>query len=431
MANDSVFDTRYARFVYERRRAGDDAQTIRSQALPLLIESVESGELSILDSPNSPVSRAIMRHHSAIKFEMNSNWVLSPQDWCCPCCKRSKLQISRVGQHGQILAKSVVHHDHMDRALRTAFNAQFVAAGTDIEQVDGLELIRRISSAFSAYDEILVCEDCNNADTNAKRLFQLPDVFSFSIGQIATFISVADHLPHRLDQQKIEIAWGAAEPAYGLRMRIVDAVAHAAATDRHWYEPNGKVQERLPMLGSNGLLDPFVLKLFTTDEISDALGAKTAVSTPNMSKWRTEPKRKSKALPKNYLALLLSDQFSAMHWNKVEADWICPICRRKKEELVYVEDKGNVALHLHQVRTKNEAWQNISWICNHCSSVLMSLKWELQTHVGKIAGSYDFVEPHELRKIIIARPHSRHAVDAQLAHTLVTSILNDGRARTA
>jgi rubredoxin len=427
MWNDSLFFSRYARWMREQNNAGVDRETIRTEGLKLLVECVDHGEITCLDSCNSPVSRVIKEHHRATVFEMNSNWVSSPQDWRCPCCGRSKLQISRVGQHGQILAKSVVHHDHMGEVLRQAFNIQFVAAGTNLEQVDGLELVRRMSLAFAAYDEVLVCEDCNNADAHAKRLVEIPRDFSFSIGQIRTFIAARDHQPHVIDAEKVRRAWIAAEAAYKLRMRIVAAVAKAAATDRHWYEPNGKPCERYPVLGSEGRQDPCILDWFSTNTVVDALGAKTKVSAPNMRKWRTVTKKPSKTLPANYLALLLSDHFSALRWNMVEDNWRCPTCRRAKHEVVYIEKKGNVSMHLHEITSRAAAWNQVGLICNHCSSTLMSLKWELATYTDEALGIYDIVTPAELTPIIIPRAHSPHAIEPQRAEALVQTILSEGR----
>jgi hypothetical protein len=100
-----------------------------------------------------------------------------------------------------ILAKCVIHYDHMGDVVEEAFNAEFVAAGTDTEQVEGRKLIDHMRSAFAAYDAVLVCEDCNNADTAAKKVLAVPREFSFSISQIRGFIQVKNHQPHSINFQ--------------------------------------------------------------------------------------------------------------------------------------------------------------------------------------------------------------------------------------
>lgn len=429
MSNGSLLFTRYGDWIREQTEARTPREIIRANGLKLLVECIDKGEISRLDSCNSPISRAIMKHHGATVFEMNSNWALSPQDWRCPCCRRSKLEISRVGQHGQILAKSVAHHDHMGEVLRRAFNDQFVASGMALEQVDGLELVRRMSLAFSAYDEILICEDCNNADANAKRMHDIPKDFSFSIGQICSFITVRNHQAHSIDVENAYQAWLAAEKAYLLRMRIVAAVAKAAATDRHWYEPNGKLQERYPVLGCDGRYDPCLFDWFATTEVLDALGAKTKVSKPNLRKWRTDPKPPGKPLPSNYLALLLSDSSHARRWNGLAHDWSCPVCLRSKHDLVYIEKKGNISWHLHQLPKHAGNWGGNGFICNHCFSTLMSLKSEIATYANESFIIYDIVTPAEVANIIIPRPHSLHAIKAGNADFLVKAIFSEERLR--
>ena len=84
---------------------------LRKEAMAALVESVKTGDITSLDGVESPLSERIRARHGVTDFEMNSNWVGSSQDWICPCCGRSKFQVSRVGKKGQILAKLVVHHD--------------------------------------------------------------------------------------------------------------------------------------------------------------------------------------------------------------------------------------------------------------------------------------------------------------------------------
>lgn len=141
----SAYYSRFGNWSIAHQRKNGSPDEEYQEGLRLLVECVDSGEITSLDSQNSPVAQAIQAIHGNRPFEMNSNWIGSPQGWACPCCKRSKVQISRVGKKGQILAKLVIHHDHMEDVLEEYFNAAFVAAGTTSEQVEGKKLIDNMS----------------------------------------------------------------------------------------------------------------------------------------------------------------------------------------------------------------------------------------------------------------------------------------------
>lgn len=390
------------------------------EGLQLLVECVNSGEINNLDSQNSPVACEIVAIHGDRRFEMNSNWVGSPQGWVCPCCKRTKVQISRIGKKGQILAKSVIHHDHMEDVLEEAFNAAFVDAGTSIEQVDGKKLIDNMSSAFGAYEAVLVCEDCNNADTLAKKVLAIPREFSFSIGQIREFIKPRDHQPHLIDESQAQAAWEAAKSAFVLRMRIIKAVAKAAATDAHWFEPHPQKFEPIPVYGYGNQRIAVISNWFSSDVVINALGMQTRVSKPNVSRWRDGSVKKSRALPVNFLALLKSVEYKATNWDSFPDDWCCPICHRSKTQIVYVGDKGEIRFH---VPATGKAWRDTPRICTHCFKVLIALKTEVKEHVGDFQDSYSFVSPSELAAIIHPRPHADHRVLTTEAKTLLNQIV--------
>lgn len=420
MWSDSVYYSRFGDWSKNRQPPAGVRTDEYHEGLRVLVECVDSGEITCLDSQNSPIAREILARHGERRFEMNSNWVGSPQDWACPCCGRTKFQISRVGKKEQILAKCVIHHDHMGDVLEEAFNAEFVAAGTDIEQVDGLKLIERMSSAFAAYDAVLVCEDCNNADTAAKKLLEIPREFSFSIGQIRKFIQVRNHQPHTISQGEAQEAWEAAKAAFVLRMRIIKAVAKAAATDTHWFERYPPMFDPIPVYGHDSRRLPRISQWFSSEALMDALGMQTRVSQANVSRWRDGPTRAGKPLPVNYLAMLRSVEYMAKNWDSLPEDWCCPICKRSKSEIVYIGDQGKVRF---MVVTTGKAWLHVPKICSHCSKVHMALKTEVKSHLGDFRESYMFVSPNELATIILPRPHADHRIRPIEAKALIAKIL--------
>lgn len=397
---------------------------LRSEALAALVESIRAGDVTSLDGAESPLSKRIAAHHGAAEFEMNSNWVGTPQTWECPCCARSKFQISRIGKKGQVLAKLVVHHDHMGEAMKAAFHSAFEAAGTNVEQVNGLKLVEHMGRAFAAYEEVLVCEDCNNADAEAKKIADSPPYFSFSLGQIRRFIIAGEQRPHQIDGAQARLAWQEARAAYELRMKLITAVARAAATDAHWYEPHARTAEPIPVFGISRIgVEQEISQWVSPEPLLKALGASRKISTPNLSRWRQNTQKPGKAPPENYLAMLRSEESHGRSWDSLPEDWCCPICQRKKHELVYVGERGKVIFAI-KLATGRGSWVAFKKICNHCESTLMSLKREGVEIAGKqTRDSYSFVEPEELSSIISARPHSAHVIDRTKAENLLELVI--------
>ncbi|MCK9215425.1 MAG: hypothetical protein M0P52_13415 [Rhodoferax sp.] len=397
---------------------------LRKEAMAVIVESVKAGDITSLDGAESPLSERIRAQHRATDFEMNSNWVGSSQDWICPCCGRSKFQVSRVGKKGQILVKLVIHHDHMGEAMKEAFHSAFEAAGTRVEQIDGWRLVERMGDAFAAHAEVLVCEDCNNADTEAKKLTGSPPYFSFTVGQIRRLIHSADHRPHLVEPVRAQEVWAEAEPAYKLRMRLIRAVAQAAATDAHWYEPHARTVEPIPVLGfARRSVESEITRWAYAEPLLRTLGANTKVSAPNLARWRQVAQKPGKQPPENYLAMLRTEESYGRSWEVLPEDWCCPVCHRSKYDLVYVGGQGKIIFAMRLV-TARGAWAQLTHICNHCESTLMSLKWEATERAGKTSkNSHSFVGPMELGKILTARPHSPHLIRAKEAQELVALVV--------
>lgn len=412
---ENIFSSRFGEW---SRKQGPEVRREKGAnvALSLLLECVETGDVSCLDGQTSLVSKQMVEKHGVRPFEMNTNWVGSPQNWICPCCRRPKFEISRIGNRGQILAKNVVHHDHMGDVLHEAFHAAFAEAGTELEQVDGLRLIERMSEAFAAYEPILVCEDCNNADTAAKVMLQIPREFSFSVGQISRFINVAPHRSHSISEGQARLEWESAKEAFVLRMRIIKAVAKAAATDCHWYEPHDKRFDPVPVYSHRGHHSELISRWLSWETLSDALGMQTRIAPRDMSRWRTLRPKLGKPLPPNFVAMLRSVGYMAEQWDETPSDWRCPVCARGKAEIVYVSEKGKV--HFSIVDAPRH-WRPAAPICHHCNKLQQRLRWEVKELVGDFDDSRQIASPSAVSAILLPRAHSDHAVRTAEAKALV------------
>ncbi|WP_339410182.1 hypothetical protein [Pseudomonas sp. EA_35y_Pfl2_R5] len=394
----------------------------RETALRLAVECVNDGTLDSLDGVGSPLSKKIMEVHGVELFEMNSNWVETSQYWRCPCCDRSKLEISRVGNKGQILAKLVEHHDHMSDALKAAFNKVFVESCTRVSTKTGLAMVERMSPAFSAYAPVLICEDCNNSDAVAKRVLSEQgcnvEWQSFSIGQIRQFISVSKHASHEMDEAKVKSLWQVIRPAYVARMNLIYQVAKAAVLQDYWYEKYPVGMVAVPTL-TNGYGRHGGLELVNAEAFGHEMTRNTIAHQANLTRWRTENKPAGGAPPDNYTAILLSLPGCARMWNELDSTWKCPICDRSKFEIVTFR-KGKVSFLTDAPDRRSPAWGRIRHICMGCCSVVRSMKLELEKGNGlSLGGTFRCITPDQLRSIITPRPHSSPLIDKQKAKAFV------------
>ena len=425
MKTDLNNDSAFAQWLLQKRRGvALESDAVRAEALEVLLESFDRGEIESLDGVTSAMSKSILAELGERPFEMNSRWILSAQDWVCPCCRRNKREISRIGTKGQILAKLMVHHDHMGEVLREEFCRAFVGEGTQEPQSEGKRLVDRIGDAFSAYEQVLICEDCNQVDGKAKKALGLPKYFSFSIAQIARFITPLPHVPHVADLSVAQQVWSEAQAAYQLRMRLVRAVARASATDAHWYEPYDRQFIPIPVFGyADAQLGCATLQHWISLEaLVKALGPKKEINKPNRSRWRTMKPKAAKSLPENHIAMLRSERYMAERWDNLPAEWHCPVCCRDKNAVIYVSERGEVIFQTSGT-SHNPKWRG-QVICGHCRSVIMSMKEEVTEQVGhRMSDSYECFTPTEFRAILEPKPHSAHSIKPEEAAKLVALVV--------
>jgi len=287
-------------------------------------------------------------------------------------------------------------------------------------QENGFRLIEKIGKAFACHEEVLICEDCNTADTRAKALVNAPKNFTFSVEQILTFISP---IPHEIPEIKADVlktVWQEAESVYNLRIKIMRDIARAAATNLHWYYPFPRNQNAIPTLISKSREgDRAIAQWVSYNEILQKLLPSAKVSKPDRTKWRKKAFVASLALPDKFLQILLSDSAAATRYNSLPAHWFCPICDRTKLETVYFSEKKKITF-IYKEPSSTGQWKHVNEICNHCFTVLNCLKLEIADEISLEEMSlYDLASPKELKAIIVANPHSAHSVNRIEAEKLL------------
>ena len=163
-------------------------------------------------------------------------------------------------------------------------------------------------------------------------------------------------------------------------MKLINAVARAAATDTHWYEPYKRRTQPIPVLGSR-IGDAMIKDWVSTEALYKVLGPQPKKADRNLARWRTTTQKPGQPLPPNYLAMLRSEEAFAHAWDSVSDDWSCPVCGRGKQQIVYVGDKGKVVFFLAGSNGRG-VWSVAPRICRQCHSTLMSLKLEITELTG-------------------------------------------------
>ncbi|MFD2641330.1 hypothetical protein [Pseudomonas japonica] len=405
---------------YDNSREVEQAR--KEKALEVALECVKDGTLTSIDSIESPLSKKIKEFHGRDTFEINSHWIEMSQLWFCPCCERDKFGISRVGNKGQVLAKLVVHHDHIADALKAAFNKVFVEFSVSKPTLTGLSLVDRLAEGFATYSPVLVCEDCNNADAKAKRA--IADRYgsnlkyhSFSIMQITRFIVPREHSPHDINEEELFSIWLACREDYKSRMKLIYEVAKVAVLTDCWFEGYPADFNPIPTLSNRKFYGG--LGWVSPEALSAEVKKQAMPTKPNMKRWRTEPRKKGAQPPESYLSLILSLPGCRGMWESAGEKWVCPVCCRSKYETVEYFDK-EVSFITHSPPRQSPKWRGVECVCKSCFRVMTAMMKELRSEFDAVISSaFDCVGPVELKSMIIASPHSQHRIDNKVAIELL------------
>ncbi len=157
------------------------------------------------------------------------------EEWHCPCCCRSKLDIARLDKNENLLCSFVWHHDHFEDAVQKKLRERAELTYADVGASSDLNSLR---VSFVRFQSILICGDCNVVEPVAKAVVNAPPEFSFAPYEIAAFIEVAPNSPHKVNEVLVGETYDVARQAMiSLQNRLRDVVN---------YRGDGN-QERLPV----------------------------------------------------------------------------------------------------------------------------------------------------------------------------------------
>ena len=133
------------------------------------------------------------------------------------------------------------HHDHMREYVSRRFHEISAERGKIVAHVRAAEFIKRAVPFACAFNETIICSDCNAADGRAKRLVGAHPDFSFAPAEIAQFVIASANREHAIDANRARALWQERWPVFDTRLRFIDRIAVLAAEQRRALVPGDGV----------------------------------------------------------------------------------------------------------------------------------------------------------------------------------------------
>ena len=402
----------------------EDGKTSYEEAKQRFLDLVASGSVS-LDGVMSPLTRALAERFGAESVDMTFGWACTPMEWTCPACGRSKPEIVRLNTNGHLMCRLVEHHDHMKDLVKAEFERQCKAQKVIVADEFAKRFAARASQMVSAYDNAIICDDCNAADPMAKAAVGTHKDFSFSPQEIRRFVRPRPNVPHEIDVEEATRIWHGHEQTFALRLKIVERIAHIAATNTHWYQelPYSQRAESVYqhaefMQSSYGV----------PGAIYELAGDKRRPPPEDVSAWRRVVHKRPSVRPRPEDVDYLAKVSFAKDWNKVDDAWRCPTCDRRKVETVRKSNKGDWSFVLsdRSFYAPGERYDSKrAVVCGDCGLLASQLGKEACLMAGAVTASNyaQFLLVSDIALVVRPQPHGRHNVKNDVADELVLRLV--------
>jgi len=400
----------------------DDSEfTDVERARAKLIASLETG-FAPIDGKMSPLSTELLKRFNANGVDMTSWWAMTPQGWTCLGCGRAKKDIARLNRNGDLMCRLVEHHDHTQDLLATKFAEISSSQGAVLADKTAERFAKRSAAMIAAYENTIMCDDCNNADAKAKAMVGAEEFFSFSPQEIRRFVIATPNKPHEINQDEARKIWGTAKTTFEMRLKIANRIAQIAATNEHWY------QEGEPTSNPSTVRSRF--RSYTTNYpvlyVLEELCGRRPSSTPtDASAWRKAIYPKAKKTPTVGQIEHLAKVSHSSAWAMVPCDWVCPGCGRPKSKTVRLSGKKRAwTIAFYSISYCNpEGHDSKTTVCLDCGWTATQLGKEAAARLGVNQHEHSiWVELDDVARIVVPRDHARHAFRNDDAETVVETV---------
>lgn len=389
-----------------------------------IISLIISGELTSIDGVMSPVSVALSARLGSNEFDINSWWVKTPQEWICPACGRKKIDLARLNTKNEIMCHLVEHHDHMKDVLRRRFQEISVNRKVVVADQHAENFAKRSSAMISAYENTLICVDCNNADVIAKKAASAHRDFSFSPKELRLIIKSNPNKVHEIDEDVAKKIWSEQQSTFELRIKIADRISEIAANNEHWFQSGDlncdpdlvyrRASAYVERKGAYGILE--LLK-----------GPKKIKPVQPASAWRKISHQPSNPHPTPNEIDHAGQVGHSKRWNEISEEWICPGCKRIKREIVRKnkDDKWMFSATESCFFSPGARWYKEKiLVCGDCVKTAQDMGKEAALGAGKkIQGYTAQVNIQEVQRCVIPRPHARHNIDNDEVEQILKNII--------
>ncbi len=383
--------------------------------------SLAERDLIGLDSEFTKTTRSLVEKYGASGAHLNRWWVMTPIDWRCPTCNREKQQIVRLNNRNYLICLLHSHHDHMEEVTKSLFEQYSTERKTIVADEQSSRFASKAAYTLTAFDETIICFDCNNADSEAKALTGAHASFSFSPKEISKFIKVNANQPHGINVVAAVNTWEIAEETFKLRMNFAKQIASVAANKEDWFQPSEKNTEEVVKSAK------FSFKINKLLEI-DRYNPEGLLYTPDpfkgaASSWRKKKSKATKIPPNaNEIAHLAATRGDS--WGRYHDNWKCPSCERPKLLCVRPSNKNTWILEVKATSLYDTTLQRPNYapapMCNDCMNTAIHLGREAVEQTGaKIDFPSSVISIEELKQAVIGRPHSKHLFNNDVIERLL------------
>ncbi|MFZ6687673.1 hypothetical protein ACO0K0_08005 [Undibacterium sp. SXout11W] len=388
-----------------------------------LLRSIELGN-STLDGVMSPQTKALVKSHRCTGVDMDTLWAYTPTSWKCPACQRSKVEIARPNKNGDLMCRLVEHHDHMQDLLLSKFQSISASMQRVLADEAAKDFAKRSAPMVSAYDNTVICNDCNNADAAAKKLVKANSSFSFSPKEILEFVIAVPYAEHRINQSVAANIWEQNRSTFDLRMKIVERIAEIAAKNEHWYQ-SMPVQahpayiKKIAEATAQFRRAPYALRVLC--------GPTRQQPQKGLSDWRKKPVQDRPKVPTSGEIEHVAKVTSRKKWDLVPDDWHCPGCNRSKHQIVRPTKQSTWAFPIAQKLYRDVSSKlgcTTYTACDDCGNAAIAIVKEAARIAEVELEAYARqVGLDELRGFIRPRPHCSHRFDNDAADALVSKLV--------
>lgn len=394
----------------------------RRGAAAMFREGVSTG-LSRFDGAESPATRELMARFGATGVDMTKWWAWTSANWECPACGRSKAQIVRLNANGHLMCRLVEHHDHMKDLLEGEFEAQCKQQSSIGADERSKRFAERSAQMISAYDNTIICDDCNGADPKAKKVVGAHPSFSYSPFEIRRFVQVKSNGQHEIDFSEAKKIWEENKKTFELRLKIIRRIAEIATTDEHWYQEMPVSNRAVTVKKVAKSVDAAYGSLGVVYELT---GSSKNHSNADITKWRSDPREVNVSIPTTKDIEYALKMGLSKQWDKVSEDWVCPVCQRPKSRTLRKSNKGKWTLRISRhwdigVGIGIDAGVHL---CGDCLDAAKDIGIEACRIVGVDNEQQyaRFISFSELSQVIIPQSHSRHGIKNDVLDRLIGKI---------